>query len=310
MRFTVLGSGSSGNASLLEVGNLGVLIDLGFGPRQLAGRLKAVDATWQQIHAAFLTHVHSDHWNELTLAQLAKRGITLYCHADHQAYLARSSPAFRSLHEAKLVRSYEPTQELTLAAGLRCWPVPLRHDGGLTCGFCFEGPAEARGRCYRLAYAADLGSWDDDLAEAFADVHILALEFNHDVEMERNSGRPPHLIARVLGDHGHLSNDQAAGLFQAILDRSQPARLRHLVQLHLSRTCNNLFLAQEAVAPILHNSHSVVGLHTATQDTPGPSLQLDKKARGRPPIPAPPIKQVPLPKEDMSAQPWLPGWQD
>src|SRR5258705_385728 len=82
---------------------------------------------------------------------------------------------------------------------------------------------------------ADLGVWDDALADALADVELLAVEFNHDVAMQYASGRPRMLIDRVLGDDGHLSNAQAAELVRAVMARSAAGRLRHVVQLHLSR---------------------------------------------------------------------------
>lgn len=305
--FCVLASGSGGNASLLEANGLGVLIDQGLGPRQLAGRLAAVDASWQQVQVALLTHVHSDHWNELTLAQLLKRGIVLYCHPEHQSFLERCSQVFRNLLAAGLVRSYQPDEDLALPSGWRCRPLQLRHDGGMTCGFCFEGQVEGGDQPYRLAYAADLGSWEAELVEAFADVDVLALEFNHDVDLEQNSGRPPELIERVLGDHGHLSNMQAAELVQAILDRSQPGRLQHVVQLHLSRQCNLPELAQAALQPLGNGLAAPWQIHTASQDEPGPSLRLGADSQER--IcrsPQPPQETVP---NVSCIQPWLPGWE-
>ena len=102
-----------------------------------------------------------------------------------------------------------------------------------------RGPgADLFARPCALAYAADLGSWQDDVARRLADVDLLALEFNHDVYLQRSSGRSPRLIARCLGDHGHLSNVQAAALVRHVLTLSEPGRLRHVVQLHLSRDCN------------------------------------------------------------------------
>src|SRR5213076_1766211 len=71
------------------------------------------------------------------------------------------------------------------------------------------------------------------LARLVANVDVLALEFNHDEEMERRSRRPAELVERVLGDEGHLSNAQAAELLQAILQRSEPTVTRHVIQLHL-----------------------------------------------------------------------------
>jgi phosphoribosyl 1,2-cyclic phosphodiesterase len=278
-RFSVLGSGSSGNASLLEAGGFGVLVDAGLGPRQLAARLAQAGAGWQHIHAVLLTHVHTDHWNERTFAHLVRCGIPLYCHGEHQKHLAVESPAFAELRAGDLVRIYRPHEELPLGSKLRCRPIPLAHDGGVTCGFRFEGEADIFGRCSALGYAADLGSWQADLATALKDVDILALEFNHDVEMEQNSGRSPGLIGRVLGDQGHLSNEQAAGLLSAIVSRSEPGRLRHLVQLHLSRQCNHPRLAQAAARTLL--AEHGIRVHSARHDRTGPSLTVGRSLAAR-----------------------------
>src|SRR5262249_58433243 len=106
----------------------------------------------------------------------------------------------------------------------------------------------------------------DELADALADVDLLALEFNHDVGLERSSGRSPYLIARVLGEEGHLSNEQAANLLREVLRRSPPGRLRQLVQLHLSRECNRPHLAPETAQwGLTARPHPVVG-PTARQE--------------------------------------------
>jgi len=94
------------------------------------------------------------------------------------------------------------------------------------------------------------------------------------VSLERTSGRPAHLVARVLGDEGHLSNHQAAALLRAVLDRSAPGRLRHLIQLHLSRDCNRPVLAQEAAQRVLREIAPGVAVLTAEQDTPGMTIDL------------------------------------
>src|SRR5947209_5318536 len=96
-QFTVLASGSGGNASLLEADGFGLLLDVGLGPRQLAGRLAAARASWAKVHAVLLTHTHSDHWNERTLAHLHRHGIPLYCHAGHHEGLRAYSEAFSLL---------------------------------------------------------------------------------------------------------------------------------------------------------------------------------------------------------------------
>jgi phosphoribosyl 1,2-cyclic phosphodiesterase len=272
-QFTVLASGSGGNASLLEVDGFGLLLDAGLGPRQLAGRLRSVGASWQHVHAVLLTHTHGDHWKDRTLAHLERLGIPLYCHPEHHDMLAENSSAFADLQAAALVRDYEPEVPVRLGK-MSCRPFRLCHDGGLTCGFRLEGQASS-GRPFAIAYAADLGSWGPDLARHLLDVDLLALEFNHDVALERASGRAPQLIARVLGDHGHLSNVQAAALVAHILSQSAPGRLRHLVQLHLSRDCNRPALARQALGELAE----ILEVHTAGQHRPGPRLPVGTAPR-------------------------------
>jgi phosphoribosyl 1,2-cyclic phosphodiesterase len=306
LRFTVLASGSGGNASLLEAGGFGVLIDVGLGPRQLARRLAAAGVCWAQVQAVLLTHTHSDHWNDRTLGYLRRLRIPLYCHASHHEALLDYGAAFAVLCDENLVRAYEPDRELELVPGLCCRPLPLRHDGGITCGFRFEAAADAAGQRFALGYVADLGSWGPDLAQTLGDVDLLALEFNHDVALERSSGRSPRLIARILGDDGHLSNFQAATLLREVLRRSAPDRLRQVVQLHLSRDCNHPDLAWAAADAALCDHPYAVAVHTAAQHTPSPTFDLGIATNGAAARIGRPVRGKQSGPEG-SAQPWLPG---
>jgi phosphoribosyl 1,2-cyclic phosphodiesterase len=281
LHFCVLGSGSAGNASFLQLDGFGALIDIGLGPRQISHRLASAGANWTHVKAVLLTHTHTDHWNVRTLSHLKRQRIPIYCHAVHEQWLA-SGASFDALQKQGLVRRYEARTEITLAPGLRCRPVPLRHDSGPTFGFRFESAPDLFGQSATLGYAADLGCWDEELVEQLADVEALALEFNHDVGMQHASGRHPDLIERVLGDEGHLSNAQAAELLRAILSRSSASRLRHVVQLHLSRECNTPALARACARAVLA---AEIEIHTARQDQPGPWLnigRLPEASMGRP----------------------------
>ncbi len=310
LRFTVLASGSAGNASLLEADGFGVLLDVGLGPRMLAARLHAAGASWQQVQAAVLTHTHGDHCRETTIAWLCRYQIPLYCHAEHAARLAFGSTAFRNLRAAGLVRLYESGQELALAPGLLCWPLPVRHDGGAAFGFRFEATGGLFQPPPSLGYVADLGSWTPALAGALADVDLLALEFNHDVDMQYTSGRSHYLIERVLGDEGHLSNEQAADLLRDVLLRSGPDRIRHVVQLHLSRDCNRPALAGSAARRVARELDRDFHILTASQDEPSPTLQVGgvngHAGRGRRTTRRPhgAAKRISV------QQRWLPGFED
>ena len=278
LQFTVLGSGSSGNAALLRLNGFGLLLDAGLGPRQLAKRLATIGSSWDDIHSAILTHVHSDHWKDSTLNQLHRRDIPLHCHDGHHSALLEYGSSFADLCEKKLVRSYGSRESITLAPGLTCLPLPLNHDCGDTFGFRFD--ATVNDRSLSIGYVADLGSWNSNLANNLANVNLLAIEFNHDVQLEKTSGRAPQLISRVLGDFGHLSNDQACELIEEVLRGSTPGRLRHIVQLHLSRDCNRPAIAAEAAQNILAKHRPAIEIHTASPTEPSPTWTLSSNHLG------------------------------
>ncbi len=268
VRFSVLGSGSAGNASLLEVGSFRLLIDAGLGPRQVASRLKELDLSWADIHAALLTHVHTDHWREKTLEQFVRFEIRLYLHTEHIGRMRSWSPSFNELESQRLIRLYDPTARNPVVGsnGLSVQPFHVSHDSPPTFGFRFEVDSPSSAPPWSMAYAADLGTWRSDQLRFLADVDLLALEFNHDVELQRRSGRPQLLIDRVLGDAGHLSNDQAGALLEQIAARTAAGRLRNVVPLHLSRQCNRPELAVAAAERALTRAGRTARIVPACQD--------------------------------------------
>ena len=268
VQFDLLASGSSGNASLLRVGDRRLLLDGGLPPARLKNLLAEVGVDWSGIHAFLLTHTHSDHWHPGVIEMLSKQRIPLFCHGSHRKALQAGAAAFVSLGFAGLLRYFEPGRVFEPLPSVRCRPLAVPHDGGATFGFRFDGAG------WGLAYAADLGSWDRDLAPAFADVDLLALEFNHDLDLQRSSRRPGWLVNRVLGDHGHLSNHQGARLLKECLQASAKRLPRHVVQLHLSQDCNTPELAAHAARAILDEFQVEAMLHTTWQGQRGPSIEL------------------------------------
>ena len=272
--FTVLASGSSGNASVLEVDDARVLIDCGIGPRQLADRLRTVGLSWPDISAVILTHTHGDHWRETTFKHIGKYRIPFFCHSHHARCLQREAESFQKLADSGLVRTYKEASSIDFGSGLVGWPIPVSHDGGPTFGFRFVARKTDGTAPIVAAFLTDLGTWTPELVQIVANVNLLALEFNHDVEMELSSGRSSHLIARVLGKNGHLSNEQAALFLKEVLLASKPGRLQHLVQLHLSRDCNHPDLAVAAVRQVLQEAACCAAVVTADPDVPSDRLQV------------------------------------
>src|SRR5437868_6231727 len=104
-RFTVLASGSGGNATLLEVNGFGLLIDCGLPARDLTARLAAVGTSWDRVHAVVLTHTHTDHWNARAFSAFRTRRIPVYAHETHLDYLHTATPSLASLRRAQLTRT-------------------------------------------------------------------------------------------------------------------------------------------------------------------------------------------------------------
>jgi phosphoribosyl 1,2-cyclic phosphodiesterase len=312
-RFTVLASGSSGNATLLQVNGFGLLIDCGLHARFLGARLAAVGASWKSVHAVILTHTHGDHWRDTVLAQLRAENIPLYAHPAQLDHLNTAGPSFGPLQKADLTRTYADGRPLELAPGLTCRPVRVSHDSDPTFAFRFDYHDGGDGPAWSVGHASDLGCASAELVEAFAGVDVLAVEYNHCERMERASSRPSFLIDRVLGDDGHLSNRQAAELTRAVAARSGPGFPSHLVQLHLSRDCNHPFLAESAGRNALAEFNPSAVVITARQDVPARAVTLDRRpdAARRAEPRAIPFAGPAFPPSALRAkpQPALPGFE-
>lgn len=297
---TILASGSSGNAAFLDTGRGGLLIDCGLGPRLISYRLAAAGLQWAKVSAVVLTHTHGDHWNRLTLLHLARLRIPLYAHPLHLDHFAAVADEYPTLVKHDLVRPFAAGKPFEPAPGVTAAAVRVPHDSEPTFAFRLDGRCPDEGGNWSVGYASDLGTGTADLVRAFAGVDVLALEFNHDEAMERASGRPRHLIARVLGRDGHLSNRQAAAVSREIIGPGG-RQFQALVQLHLSRHCNRPELAVEAGRKALAGVAPTARLWTASQDVPCGPIPIRGRADSPPPVVPP--SSVPT----LSFQPRLPG---
>lgn len=248
------------------------MIDLGLGSKDFSRRIAEVNTDWDDISSAVLTHTHGDHVCDAMLRALSSRKIPLYCHEGHREALSRF-PGFQLLEGWGGVKTFDDQPFLT-PHGMRVEPITLSHDGGPTFGFRVEARPTRRSRIVSIGYLADTGCWRRQTAEALMEVDILAVEFNHDVEMQRKSGRAPHLIARNLGPRGHLSNDQGAELVSVVLKESTGHSVRHVVLLHLSEQCNRPELALHCAKTAVKSAGKRAKIHVAGQYAPSPHLPV------------------------------------
>ncbi|MFL9872262.1 MBL fold metallo-hydrolase [Paraburkholderia megapolitana] len=236
MRFASLGSGSEGNALLVEAQDgattTRVLLDCGFSAKEVERRLARIGANVEALDAILITHEHSDHiGSALTLAR--KWSIPLYMSWG----TARAVGADDADVDLRVLWGDE-----TVAIGdLAVLPYTVPHDAREPLQFVLSDGAG------RLGVLTDVGTSTPHISEVLSGCDALVLECNHDLAMLAASRYPASLKARIGGAHGHLNNDAAAEIL-ASLDRS---RLRHLIAAHLSQQNNLPELAQAAMAAVL-----------------------------------------------------------
>ncbi len=239
MRFASLGSGSEGNALLVEAaGGTTILVDCGFGRREAERRLRLAGCEPESLAAILVTHEHGDHvGGVLRLARA--HGLPVYLtHGTLQAIAAQASELAGI---DGLLRVFDSHARFE-CAGLGIEPVPVPHDAREPVQYVIDD-----GRS-RLGVLTDLGHGTAHVLRALARLDALVLECNHDAGMlAANPRYPATLKRRIAGPWGHLDNDAAAGILAA-LDRS---RMSKVVAAHLSRHNNRPELAWAALAQVL-----------------------------------------------------------
>jgi len=236
LRFKSLGSGSAGNATVIQARSEStlthLLVDCGLGIRQLDARLGQAGTLAEQIDAIFITHEHADHIG--CARRLALReGIPVWM--SQGTYSALGEPDLDGL--LRLARDGEVIE----VGALQVRPFTVPHDAReplqLT---CTDGAA-------RLGVLTDLGHATSHVLEQVAGCATLLLECNHDAQMLAASSYPAFLKRRVGGAYGHLANAAAAQIARSV----QPGGLKQVVAAHLSEQNNRPELARQALAAAL-----------------------------------------------------------
>ena len=235
LRFKSLGSGSGGNATLVETGGLlpfRLLVDCGLGIRQLGIRLAQAGLLPEDIDAVFITHEHGDHIGCAHTLSLRYRIPVWMSQGTHTAI---GLPDFDGLlHIARDAKAID-------LGGMQLMPFTVPHDAREPLQLsCTDGSA-------KLGILTDLGHATPHVMAHLQSCHALLLESNHDTELLDQSVYPPFLKRRVAGDYGHLSNTAAA----AIANTMNHGGLKHLVAAHLSAKNNRPDLVQEVFSNAL-----------------------------------------------------------
>ncbi len=242
MKFCSLGSGSKGNATLIESDRACVMIDCGFPLKHTLSRMANKGIQPEQLSAILVTHEHGDHINGV--ARLAKK-YTI------PVYLTQGTARSKKIDDKVDVRFIQPDKPFVVG-DLSINPVTVPHDAREPCQFVLSDNDKS------LGVLTDLGYISPHVQQAFSVCDALVLEANHDYDLLMNGSYPPSLKSRVAGDWGHLSNEQAYAFLRHIVGRLETVVLAHVSQQNnCSVKVKDLFCGFE---------EDVRRLHYATQD--------------------------------------------
>ncbi|HET9679597.1 MAG TPA: MBL fold metallo-hydrolase [Gammaproteobacteria bacterium] len=231
MRFAMLGSGSRGNATLVECGTTRILIDCGFSTKETRRRLQRLGLDGDDLTAILVTHEHADHISGV--ARLARRfSLPVFTSAGTAHGGRLESANAINVHTAFVLGDMEIT------------PVAVPHDAREPCQFIISSGT------HRLGVLTDTGHITPHIIESYTGLDALILEANHDKTMLAEGIYPPALKQRVGGLLGHLSNCQSADLLRQL----DVSRLKHLIAAHLSDKNNHPDLVSQLFSQTLNCS--------------------------------------------------------
>jgi len=243
MRFTVLGSGSTGNAMLIHAGETRVLVDAGLSAREIIRRLVAVGEDISRLDGIIITHEHGDHAGGLRVL-LNSVNCPVYISAEtRDAYIRERKNLSSSEPQKRTEILKHRTVEIVSSKDFRIGaidfhPFTIPHDAADNFGFI----ASYQNTC--LATVNDLGHITTLVRERLRGCAAIVIESNHDRDMLKACAVYPwELKQRIMSRTGHLSNDDIAAWLQDSNDGFD-AHAAHLVLTHLSLRANNIFLAR------------------------------------------------------------------
>ena len=223
MKYAVLGSGSSGNTTYLEINGKKYLIDAGLSLKQIDERLKKLNVTLDEISGVFITHEHIDHI--ASLASIDKQ-------FSPKIYITEGTYQGLKLTIKKLIN---PLNIVYINAGdeleidsFKVKVIPVQHDANDPVGYRFYYGDKS------LVYITDTGYFPQNKYEEIMDANDYIFEANHEPDILLNSNRIWPLKKRILDDKGHLSNEDSAVCMCSVIG----VNTKRIVLAHISRECN------------------------------------------------------------------------
>lgn len=238
MKVIVLSSGSKGNCTLIQTNNTKILIDLGVTKSYLEKELKEVGVQPSDISAILITHTHVDHIQGIK-AFIKKYNTKLYVNKVILQLLKEYVDDFEYVLYEK--------DEFSIS-DINIKVIKTSHDAKGSVGFVLESKGKS------FVYITDTGYINNKYWNDLSNHDLYFLESNHDVEMLMNGKYPYHLKRRILGDKGHLSNDDAAYYLSEFIGK----KTKTVILGHLSDDNNTYDLAYNTVSTVLKSKNKKV----------------------------------------------------
>jgi phosphoribosyl 1,2-cyclic phosphodiesterase len=238
LRFSILASGSTGNAMIVENDKVKLMVDAGLSAKKIEQLLQERQSSCKELQGILITHEHADHIKGL--GAVARR---------YQLPIYANTKTWEEIN--KHVGEIDDAQRVTLHTGdsldfdtLRVESYAISHDAAEPVGYCFYSGEQ------KLSLVTDLGYVSPKVKEKVADSDVLIIESNHDTEMLRIGRYPWNIKRRILGDTGHLSNHAAGEALCELLSK----KTKRVYLAHLSRDHNMMDLARLTVNNILEEA--------------------------------------------------------
>ncbi len=257
LKMFMLGSGSGGNACVVQNENTMILIDAGFSGAEIRRRMQLVGLEPDDLEACLITHEHGDHIKGASILS-RRHKVPLLMHP------ATKQAGRKKFNGSERIRYFEMKEVMELGS-LTVTSVPTLHDSASSTGFLVESGGAS------LGYLTDLGAVTEDNFLAMRKADFLVMEANHDRDMLWNGPYPPHLKARVDSRVGHLSNKDSAE-FIALL--AELGNLSGVMLAHLSEKNNDPDLALSVVTKRQKRKLNIL---LASQDQPSKPIEVEKK---------------------------------
>ena len=264
LEFCSFASGSSGNCYLVRSGSTSLLVDVGIAGKHILSGLKTCGMEASDVDGILLTHEHTDHVKSIRMIGRKASNAEIYSTAGTLDCVRDKLPEERATAIGR-------NQKFTVG-DIEIQAFPISHDAADPVAYSFQCGKK------KMAIMTDTGIVSEEMFQQIQPADTVVLEANHEVNILRVGPYPYPLKQRILGDHGHLSNETAGNTVSRLLEKHHGEDMPRIVLAHLSHQNTTPEQAFLTVKNILFEDDFYVGkdlnLSVAKRSEPTPIMAV------------------------------------